>query len=1472
MTGIGERLAGLAGDRRDELDARSRAAAATIAGEPIAIVGMACRLPGGVNDAQDYWELLLDGRNAVGEVPADRWDADALYDPDPHVPGRMNSRWGGFLDDVAGFDAEFFGISPREAAAMDPQQRILLEVAWEALEQAGIEPGGLAGSRTGVFAGIYHSDYRGLQAAEPDAYSSTGTAHSVAVGRIGYLLGSRGPGVAVDTACSASLVSAHLAGQSLRLREIDLAVVGGVNVILDPGTQIAMSQWGMLAPDGRCKSFDAAADGFVRGEGCGVVVLKRLVDAVRDGDAVTAVIRGSAVNSDGRSQGVTAPSGIAQREVMRSALERAGVAPESVGYVESHGTGTTLGDPIEFESLHAVYGTGGGTPPCALGAVKTNIGHLESAAGVVGLIKAALAVRHGTVPPNLHFDRWNPAIDAGGSRFFVPGRATPWPSGEGVRRAAVSSFGFSGTNAHVVLEEHVRAAAPPADPGLAIYPVAATSPERMRDTAGALASWLAGDGGRVPPADLGRTLARRADRPARGAVVAATREELVAGLAALAGGRPSPNAAAAAPGTGAAGPVWVFSGQGGQWPGMARELLEGDAAFAAAVAELDPIVRAEAGFSPAAVLRAGRPDEMSGVARVQPLLFTMQLALAESWRSHGVEPAAVIGHSMGEIAAAVVARALSPRDGAAIVCRRSRLLATVAGQGSMAAVEAPVDRVRAAVSEAAALGEVDIAVHAGPNQTVVSGTAAAMRALMDKLTADGIDVREIKVDVASHSPLMDPLAAPLREALDDLRPARPEVPFHSTVYGPGDGLPALDADYWAANLRRPVRFADAVRAAAEHGHRLFLEVGPHPVLGAALDDTLLDALGDDDFTVAWSMRRDEPARREMLTALAKVYTAGHPVPWDGFFRAGTMTAVPPTPWRHRRFWAETARPNPPSTEPVPAPEWMSRVVWPVAEPAEAPARPSGDWLVVAQDDGDEELAADLVDRLRAVGATARSTRRPDAAERAPGATGVILLVTRPAAGGDPARAGRTAAAVLGLARSLAAPGRTGRLWLVTRGAQAVGGEPELNAAHAPVWGLGRWLAAQHPGVHGGLIDLAPVPTSDDAACVLAELGAGPDDAQAAYRDGTRHVPRLRPVEDAPAGPVRPIPGDGVCVVVGGTGRIGPALLPGLVRLGARHLVVVSRGGLRGESAAAAERLRAEGVPVGDVRADVADEAAVQALFRRFGTDLPPLRAIVQAALTDGTARLEDMDEAHLAAMFASKVDGSALLDRLSEEHDVRCFLGFSALAALFGGWDPAYAAANCYLETLVHARRLRGLPGHVVNWGAWREGIEGTPQQSLFEGAGLRLMPGGRAVRTLGPVLADAAVQTVVADADWNLLGRADAAVPSPLLRELTATAPESGAGPEDGGGPPEGGRESLRRHVRAAVAEVLKFPEPEALGVDQNFFDIGLDSLMSLLIQRRLRVLLGRPLPPLRLSAHPTVEILTDRLHQLLNEPPSRP
>src|SRR6478672_6213401 len=480
MTAAFDRIAGMSDQQRTALSGEFDKASRIVAAEPVAVVGIGCRFPGDVAGPEGYWRLLVDAVDAITEVPADRWDANAFYDPDPLTPGRMTTKWGGFVSDISRFDADFFGITPREAAAMDPQQRMLLEVAWEALEHAGIPPDALSGSRTGVMMGVYYNEYQSLSAQSPEmvsAYTGTGNAHSVTVGRIAYLLGLRGPAVAVDTACSSSLVAVHLACQSLRLRETDLALAGGVQLSLSPFTGIALSKWSALSPQGRCRAFDAGADGFVRGEGAGVVVLKRLADAQRDGDRVLAVVRGSAINQDGRSNGMTAPNAMAQRDVITDALRAGDVAADTVHYVETHGTGTVLGDPIEFEALAATYGNG--QAPCALGAVKTNLGHLEAAAGVAGFIKAVMVVGHETIPSNRHFARWNSAIDPSSTRFYVPTENTPWPTDGGMRRAGVSSFGLGGTNAHVVLEQAPEPAPmASAQPGVTTLVVSGKTPQR----------------------------------------------------------------------------------------------------------------------------------------------------------------------------------------------------------------------------------------------------------------------------------------------------------------------------------------------------------------------------------------------------------------------------------------------------------------------------------------------------------------------------------------------------------------------------------------------------------------------------------------------------------------------------------------------------------------------------------------------------------------------------------------------------------------------------------------------------------------------------------------------------------------------------------------------------------------------------------------------------------------------------------
>jgi phthiocerol/phenolphthiocerol synthesis type-I polyketide synthase D len=902
MTSLAERAAQLSPNARAALArelVRAGTAFPTDIAEPIAVVGIGCRFPGNVTGPDSFWQLLVDGVDTISEVPPDRWDADAFYDPDPAASGRMTTKWGGFVPDVDAFDADFFGITPREAVAMDPQHRLLLEVAWEALEHAGIPPDSLSGTRTGVMMGLSSWDYTIVnieRKADIDAYLSTGTPHCAAVGRISYLLGLRGPAVAVDTACSSSLVSIHLACQSLRLRETDVALAGGVQLTLSPFTAIALSKWSALSPTGRCNSFDANADGFVRGEGCGVVVLKRLADALRDQDRVLAVVRGSATNSDGRSNGMTAPNALAQRDVITSALRLADVTPDSVNYVETHGTGTVLGDPIEFESLAATYGLrkGDSDGSCALGSVKTNIGHLEAAAGVAGFIKLVLTVERGRIPRNLHFARWNPAIDASATRLFVPTESVPWPAAPtpgGPRRGAVSSFGLSGTNAHIVIEQAPESTGPvtAAKPHVSALTVSGKTPQRVAAMAATLADWMSGPGTAAPLADVAHTLNRHRTRhPKFATVVARDRAEAVAGLRALAAGQPHVGVVGCDQHATAPGRVFVYSGQGSQWAGMGRQLLTDEPAFAKAVAELEPIFVAQTGFSLQQTLADG--EEVVGIDRIQPVLVGLQLALTELWKSYGVTPDAVIGHSMGEVAAAVVAGALTPEQGLRVIATRSRLMARLSGQGAMALLELDAQAVESLLADHP---EVTLAVHASPRQTVIAGPPEQVDAVISAVAAQNRLARRVEVDVASHHPIIDPILPELRSALADLAPQPPSIPIITTTHE--TSRPVMDADYWSANLRNPVRFHQAI-AQAGGSHHTFVEISPHPVLTHAIADTL-DGTGS--HTVLGAMNRDQDQTLFFHAQLAQLGSAGGAA---SDHTAGRLVDLPPAPWQHSRFW------------------------------------------------------------------------------------------------------------------------------------------------------------------------------------------------------------------------------------------------------------------------------------------------------------------------------------------------------------------------------------------------------------------------------------------------------------------------------------------------------------------------------------------------------------------------------------------
>ncbi|MET9645225.1 SDR family NAD(P)-dependent oxidoreductase [Streptomyces syringium] len=877
---------------------------ATSLAVPIAVVGIGCRFPGGVDSAETFWQMLAQGRDVVTEVPPERWDVRSVYDPEPGVPGKTQSRWGAFLDDVSGFEPEFFGLTDRESALIDPQFRLLLETSCEALEHAGLAPHGLRGSATAVMVGCSYEDYmdmmdfdRGLRS--PDAaHAIIGTTRFTASSRIAYLLDLRGPAVTLDTACSSALVAVHLAAQSLRSGEADLALAGGVMLSLQAKNTLVFSTLGVLSPQGRCRAFSADGNGYVRGEGCGMVALKRLPDALAEGNRVLAVLRETGANNNGRSDTMLSPSVEGQQALQEQVLGRSGTDPARVALVETHGPGTEVGDPIEYAALRAAYGAAGA--PCALGSVKTNIGHCETASGVAGLIKAVLAVQHGRIPANLHFAAWNPEIQADKSRFYVPTRLTPWPDVEGPRIAAVSSYGMSGTNAHVLVEQAPEAVRPTArgvSDTVRLYPLSAGSEQALATTAGRLAQWLEAGGTGRALRDVAHTLAcRREHRTTRAVVAARDRAELVQGLRRLAAGKVGARVWTGTARRQSRGPVWVFSGQGSQWAGMGRALLAGEPAFAAVVKELEPVVRAESGFSVREALAADAV--VTGFATVQPTLFTMQVALAAAWRAHGVEPAAVIGHSVGEAAAAVVAGALSPADGAMVVCRRSRLLARLAGTGAMAQVMLPHREVEAELLATASTG-VSIAAVSSPSATVVSGDAQQVEALVTAWQRRDVMAGLVAVDVASHSAQVEPVLPELRACVSGIAPRAARVGFYSTVLDDPRATPAFEADYWADNLRLPVRFTAACDAALADGHRSFIEISPHPLLTHFVEEIAIGA--GRQAIVLPTLIRGQADPAGLLAQAATAYCAGVAMSWPRH-TDGDLAEVPLPVWARRSLW------------------------------------------------------------------------------------------------------------------------------------------------------------------------------------------------------------------------------------------------------------------------------------------------------------------------------------------------------------------------------------------------------------------------------------------------------------------------------------------------------------------------------------------------------------------------------------------
>ncbi|MEG3631677.1 type I polyketide synthase [Streptomyces poriticola] len=1337
--------------------------------EPIAIVGMACRYPGGVSSPEDLWRLVLDGRDAMGAFPTDRgWDLAALFADDPERSGTSHTREGGFLHDAGEFDPGLFGISPREALAMDPQQRLLLETAWEAVERAGIDPIALRGSRTGVYAGVMYHDYGTGTDPLPEGvegYLGLGTAGSVASGRIAYTLGLEGPAVTIDTACSSSLVALHSAIRALRAGECTMALAGGATVLSTPAVFVDFSRQGGLATDGRCKSYSAEADGTGWSEGVGMLLVERLSDAERLGHPVLAVLRGSAVNQDGASSGLTTPNGPAQQRVIRQALADARLTTADLDLVEGHGTGTPLGDPIEVQALLATYGQDR-AEPLWLGSVKSNIGHTQAAAGVAGVIKAVMALRHGVLPGTAHLTEPTPQVDWTAGAVEPLREARAWPETGRLRRAAVSSFGISGTNAHVVLEQ--APAAPPAtpeSPGTRPAPAALPVPLSAATEAGvrAQALRLAAHLTEHPepaPHDIAFSAATgRAALASRAVVLADDRAGLLDGLTALAEGRPSP---AVVTGTAAAGArriTFVFPGQGAQWAGMAVPLLETSPVFAAKWAECSRALAHWVDWSPDEAIRS--PQALERVDVVQPVLWAVMVGLAELWRAAGVRPEAVLGHSQGEIAAACVAGALSLEDGAKVVALRAKALLALAGRGGMLSVPLPEAEVRARLDSRPGLG---IAAVNGPATVVVSGETAALDEAQAAWEAEGVRVRRVPVDYASHSPHVAEVRDRLAADLAGITPRPADVTFLSTLTGEPLDTTGLDADYWYRNLREQVRFEAATRRALEQGHRVFIEVGPHPVLTLGVQQTA-EAMDVSAAAIA-TLRRDQGDLLRFRTALAEAAVLGAPVDWAAELapyaprpvdlptyafqrerywltpqrRAALAAGTGTDPW-DGRFWDIVDRADveelsralgvdtdDPLTAVVPAlsrwrrllreqsavDSWRYTVTWErLAVPDDA--RLTGPWLlVVPETRAGDALAAQCAAALTGHGADvttltlgADDTDREALAARLAGLrpAGVLSLLALDDAPHPAHPALPTGLALtIALVQALGDADVTAPLWCATRGAVATGPADHVTApAQAQIWGLGRVVALEHPDRWGGLIDL-PAEWDDRAAGRLAALLAGGgDEDQTALRATGVSARRLTraPLGTEPA--PRPWRPAGTVLLTGGTGALGPHLVRWLAEQGAERIVLPGR---RGADAPIAAELTAE-LAGTDTElhfpvCDVTDRAELAALVGDLDAAGTPVRSVLHAATALELRPLADTPVDAFAGQTAAKVLGARHLDELFADRDLDAFVLFSSVAGVWGsGLHAPYAAANAYLDALAEDRRARGLTATSVAWGIW---------------------------------------------------------------------------------------------------------------------------------------------------------------------------
>jgi acyl transferase domain-containing protein/acyl-CoA synthetase (AMP-forming)/AMP-acid ligase II/pimeloyl-ACP methyl ester carboxylesterase len=1452
----------------------------------IAIVGMACRFPG-ANNPREFWTLLSEGKDAI--IDCDRW---------------TGSDYGGLIADVDKFDPQFFGISPRETQRMDPQQRLLLEVSWSALEDAAIAPDSLANSATGVFIGISSSDYAQLQkhyGTDFDAYGGTGNAHSIAANRLSYILDLRGPSLSVDTACSSSLVAVHLAINSLRNGECTTAIVGGVNLMLSPELTQTFSLAGMMAEDGRCKTFDADADGYVRGEGCGVVILKPLEAALQDGDNVLAVIKGSAINQDGRSNGLTAPNGLAQQEVIKTAILNAGIMPEDLSYIEAHGTGTKLGDPIEVNSLKAVLK---GPNTCYLASVKTNIGHLEAAAGIAGLIKTVLCLQQETIPPHLNFNSLNPHIDFKDTPLAIPTKSQVWQKGDKPRLAGISSFGFGGTNAHVIIGDVTNVEAndglPPSKTNrpLHLLTLSAKNESALTDLVKGYQKYLESNldvaiEDLCFSANVGRSHFQH-----RLAITVESRQQLLEKLNNyLSDARTTGIIKSIVEPSFRAKIAWLFTGQGSQYVGMGYQLYQTQPVFRQALDLCGEILQPYLDANLIDIIYPAQETELSSnllneTQYTQAAIFALEYALAQMWLAWGIKPNVVMGHSVGEYVAAIIAGVFTLEDGLKLIAERGKLMQSLPQNGSMFAVfsdEKTVQKLIAPYRE-----EVTIAAINGDHNIVISGANNAIAEIVSKLEIQGINSKQLNVSHAFHSPLMQPILEDFRRVAETISYQKPQITLVSNVTGKTVTEAVTTAEYWVNHVIAPVQFIQGIKELQKQECQIFLEIGAKPILlGMGRNVIDLHQPSPSLHKENWggslclpSLRLHKSDWSQILKSVACLYSQGVKIDWTSFNRNynGKKIQLPTYPFQRQSYWLEVSEKSDRANSIAGNLNFKQRssldyyqIQWQLSSQTFTDLNPrfvsTGKWLIVADSSNLKIEITRYLEQFRqeylVISSQQIDSRLKEYLTTIDSKTEVQGIIYIASLEGIPnlelstktieEYQAKNYTAILQLIQTLWQESIVAPLWIVTKGAQKI--ENNLVTSSSILsnafWGLGKVIASEYPESYGGIIDLPLQPETREANKILTVITNSAKEDYLVLRQDKVYVPRL--TKTAITKPALKVNSEGYYLITGGLGSLGLQVARWLVNKGAKYLVLLGRSEPNLAAQKVIQRLESQGITIQTVAADIADYEEVKQIIDRSHFNVP-LKGIIHSAgvLEDGF--LQNQTWTKFQKVLAPKVSGAWNLHLCTKNLDLDFLVFFSSVASLVGSPGQSnYAVANATLDAIANYRHSLGLPALSINWGAWDNGGMATSKD--FNRQGLELIEPQQGLTALETLLSSDVAQIGVMSVDWSKLSKI-----YPYLRQTNYFArliPESAKTENKTDlyqellALPVAVRETyLKAYLIKAIANILQV-SPQNLSTSQSLFDLGMDSLMLMEAINQLKEDLHLMLYPREFYERPKIKSL---------------